>query len=82
MLLGSYGGANAESGRAISTCPRWWRDRDDPRRLDSALDMPRVDMRWFKDGTDAIMQAYSDIACAPCRGHLTDLNSQARCRWS
>ncbi len=76
MLLGSYGGANAE-----------FRPRDlyvsamvgaiDMIRggSTSALDMPRVDMRWFREGTDAIMQAYADIGMrAMVAVTYTDLN--------
>jgi 5-methylthioadenosine/S-adenosylhomocysteine deaminase len=76
MLLGSYGGANAEFGpRDLYVSAMVGAIEMIRGGATSALDMPRVDLRWFKDGTDAIMRAYADIGMrATVAVTYTDLN--------
>lgn len=76
MLLGSYGGANAEySPRDLYVSAMVGAIEMIRSGSTSALDMPRVDLRWFNDGTDAIMRAYADIGMrATVAATFTDLN--------
>lgn len=76
MLLGSYGGANAEfAPRDLYVSAMVGAIEMIRSGSTSALDMPRVDLRWFKDGTDAIMRAYTDIGMrATVAVTYTDLN--------
>jgi 5-methylthioadenosine/S-adenosylhomocysteine deaminase len=76
MLLGSYGGANAEfRPRDLYVSAMVGAIEMIRGGSTSAIDMPRVDMRWFAEGTDAIMQAYADIGMrAMVAVTYTDLN--------
>jgi 5-methylthioadenosine/S-adenosylhomocysteine deaminase len=76
MLLGSYGGANAEfRPRDLYVSAMVGAIEMIRGGATSAIDMPRVDMRWFREGTDAIMQAYADIGMrAMVAVTYTDLN--------
>jgi 5-methylthioadenosine/S-adenosylhomocysteine deaminase len=75
-VMASYGGANAElrprdlyvsaSINAIEMLRTG---------TTATVDMPNIDLRWFEEGSDAIMQAYADIGLrASVAVSLTDLD--------
>ncbi len=76
MLLGSYGGANAEfRPRDLYISAMVGAIEMIRSGSTSAIDMPRVDLRWFAEGSDAIMQAYADVGMrAMVAVTYTDLN--------
>lgn len=62
MVIASYGGASAElRPRDLYISAQVGAIEMIRSGTTAALDMARVDTRWFEAGTDAVMQAYLDI---------------------
>lgn len=76
MVIASYGGASAElRPRDLYVSAMVGAIEMIRSGSTAALDMARVDPRWFEDGTDAIMQAYADVGLrAAVAVTVTDLD--------
>ncbi len=76
MVIASYGGANAElRPRDLYVSAAVGAIEMLRSGTTAALDMARVDPRWFEEGTDAIMQAYADVGLrAAVAVTVTDLD--------
>ena len=76
MVIASYGGAASElRPRDLYVSAMVGAIEMIRSGTTAALDMARVDPRWFEEGTDAIMQAYADVGLrAAVAVTITDLD--------
>jgi 5-methylthioadenosine/S-adenosylhomocysteine deaminase len=76
MVIASYGGANAElKPRDLYVSAMVGAIEMIRTGTTAALDMARVDSKWFAEGTDAVMQAYGDAGLrAAVAVTITDLD--------
>jgi 5-methylthioadenosine/S-adenosylhomocysteine deaminase len=76
MVIASYGGASAElRPRDLYVSAAIGAIEMLRSGATAALDMARIDPRWFEEGSDAVMQAYADVGLrAAVAVTITDLD--------